>query len=220
MAIESQMTPLPAIIDGQRTVVTGFYQDHHEEGWYIEAWEYLKERRTFVQKRFIECTRYVEVHCENCNTFSFEFASILRDCGSVFGSVLDAMIKGSAFRSRRTTTIANYKSFLKAQDDRAYLYSVHFRSRFPNGLILPLYFLKSTGSPKWWLAYNKVKHSEYDEYRSGSLGDAATALAALVVLETFFGRPITDEIWTNIGSRYEEDSFDMNTMRRLFPESE
>src|SRR5215217_9457148 len=113
MAIGSQMTPLPAIIDGQRTAVTGFYQDHHEEGWYIEAWEYLKERRTFVQKRFIECTRYVEVHCENCNTFSFEFASILRDCGSVFGSVLDAMIKGSAFRSRRTNTIANINRFSK-----------------------------------------------------------------------------------------------------------
>ena len=59
------MRPLPAIIDGQRTVVTGFYQDHHEKEWYIRAYAYLKERRTFIQKRFIECMRYVDMHSEN-----------------------------------------------------------------------------------------------------------------------------------------------------------
>ena len=214
------MRALPLIIDGQRNVVTGFFQDHHEKRWYIQAHGYLKERRGFIQRRFIECTRYVEVHSDNCDAFSYEFAGILRDCGSVFSSVLDAMIKGSGFRRKRKTDIGDYKAFLKAQDDRLYLYSVHFRSRFPYGLVLPLYSLKSTRSPAWWLAYNKVKHSEYDGYGSGNLGNAATALASLVILETVFGKPSTDEIWTNIGSRYEEDSFDMNTMKRLFPGSE
>src|SRR5260370_15405907 len=87
--------------------------------------------------------RYVEVHSENCDAFSYEFAGILRDCGSVFPSVLDAMIRGSGFRRKRQTDIADYKAFLGAQDDRLYLYSVQFRSRFPNGLILPLYSLRS-----------------------------------------------------------------------------
>src|SRR6266853_86517 len=194
------MRPLPTIIDGQRNVVTGFFQDHHEKEWYIQVSEYLKERRIFVQKRFIECMRYVDVHSENSETFSYEFASIIRDCGSVFSSVLDAMIKGST-TSKGQTTIADYKSFLKAQDDRLYLYSVHFRSRFPYGLILPLYSLKNTETPQWWNAYNEVKHSEYDAYRFGNLGNATTALASLVILETILGRPRSDEIWTNIGLR-------------------
>jgi hypothetical protein len=214
------MKPLPPLIDGQRNVVTGFFQDHHEKEWYIQASEYLRERRTFVQQRFIECMRYVEVHYENRDAFSYEFAGILRDCGSVFSSVLDAMIRGSRFRRKRNTDIRDYKAFLKAQDDRLYLYSVHFRSRFPGGLILPLYSLKRTGNPGWWHAYNSVKHSEYDKYRFGNLGNAATALASLVILEVVFGRPSTDEIWTNIGSTYDEDSFDMNTMKRMFPASE
>jgi len=165
--------------------------------------------------------RYVEVHAENRDTFSYEFAGILRDCGSVFSSVLDAMIRGSRFRRRRSKTdIRDYKAFLKSQDDKLYLSSVHFRSRFPRGLILPLYSLKNTGSPGWWHAYNSVKHSEYDKDRVGNLGNAATALAALVILEVVFGMASGDEIWTNVGSPCEEDSFDMNTMQRLFPDSE
>jgi hypothetical protein len=211
----------PAIIDGQRNVISGFYQDHHEKAWYIEAYEYLEQRRAFVQKRFVECLQYVEVHSENCNAFSYQFASILRDSGSVFSSVLDAMIRGSGFVVREHTGIADYKKFLKAQDRKVYLASVHFRSRFPYGLILPLYSLKiRRNNPTWWLAYNNVKHSEYDEYRFGNLGNATTALASLVILETVFGKPNTDKIWTNIGLQYEEDSFDMNRMRRLFPGSE
>ena len=214
------MRPLPAIIDGQRNVVTGFFQDHHEKEWYIQASEYLKERRTFIQKRFVECMRYVDVHSDNSETFSYEFASILRDGGSVFSSVLDAMIRGSAFTSKHQTSIADYKSFLKAQDDTVYLYSVHFRSRFPNGLILPLYSLKNTKSPRWWDAYNEVKHSEYNAYRLGNLGNATTALASLIILETILGKPRSDEIWTNIGLQYEEESFDMHAMKLLFPKSE
>lgn len=81
------------------------------------------------------------MHSDNSETFSYEFASILRDCGSIFSSALDAMIKGST-TGKNQTYIADYKSFLKAQDDKVYLYSVHFRSRFPDGLILPLYSLK------------------------------------------------------------------------------
>jgi hypothetical protein len=214
------MRPLPVIIDGQRTIVTGFYQDHHEKEWYMRAYEYLKERRTFIQKRFIECMRYVDVHSENTDTFSYEFASILRDCGSVFSSVLDAVIKGSEYADKKQTTINDYKSFLKEQDDALHLYSVHFRSRFPNGLILPLYSLKNNQNPRRWLAYNKVKHSEYAAYHFGNLGNASTALASLIILETILGRPSSDEIWTNIGARYEEDSLDMQMMKRLFPKSE
>jgi hypothetical protein len=214
------MRPLPAIIDGRRNVVTGFYQDHHEKEWYIQASEYLKERRVFVQERFLECMRYVDVFSENSETFSYEFASILRDCGSVFSSVLDAMIKGSSFSTKSKTNINDYKSFLEAQDDTVHLYSVHFRSRFPYGLILPLYSFKNDRNPKWWLAYNKVKHSEYDAYQVGNLGNATTALASLIILETIFGMPETDELWTNIGLQYQEDSFDMTTMKRLFPKSE
>lgn len=214
------MRPLPAMIEGRRSVVTGFYQDHRKKEWYIQASEYLKERRVFVQKRFLECMRYVDIYSENFETFSYEFASILRDCGSVFSSVLDAMIKGSAFPAQKKTNIGDYESFLKAQDNTVYLYSIHFRSRFPYGLILPLYSLKVNHHPKWWLAYNKVKHSEYDAYQFGNLGNATTALASLIILETIFGMPETDELWTNIGLQYEEDSFDMNTMKRLFPNSE
>lgn len=214
------MRSLPALIDGQRNILTGFYQDHHEKEWYVRATEYLRERRNFVQKRFTECLRYVDVHPGNSETFSYEFASILRDCGSVFSSVLDAVIKGST-PGKRETNITDYKSFLQAQDDTVHLYSVHFRGRFPDGLILPFYSLKNSKSPGWWNAYNKVKHSEYDAYESGNLGNATTALAALVILETMLiCRMKSDEIWTNIGLQFEEESYDMGAMKRLFPTSE
>lgn len=93
------MRPLPAIIDGQRTVVTGFYQDHHKKDWYIRAYAYLEERRTFIQKRFIECMRYVDVHSENTGAFSYEFASILRD---------DYGERFQAVTSKATLTKRNY----------------------------------------------------------------------------------------------------------------
>jgi len=65
-----------------------------------------------------------------------------------------------------------------------------------------------------------VKHSEYNAYRFGNLGNATTALASLIILETILGKPRSDEIWTNIGLQYEEESFDMHAMKRLFPKSE
>lgn len=214
------MKTLPAMIDGRRGVVTKFFQDHHDEDWYIQASEYLKERRAFIQNRYIESLRYVDAHPENSDTFSYEFASILRDCGSAFSSVLDAVIKGSAFTNKHQTDVTMYRAFLKAQDATVYLYSVQFRRRFPYGLILPLYSLKNDANPKWWDAYNKVKHAEYNDFRSGNLGNATAALASLVILEVLLDRPRSDEIWTNIGSQYDEASVDMQNMKRLFPKSE
>lgn len=215
------MAKLPAIIDGTRNVLTAFCQRNREKRWYVEASEYLKQRRRFIQSRFLDCIRYVDLHSNNNNAFSYELAGVLKDCGSCFGSVLDAMVRGSRFTHRPQPNIRDYRSFLLAQEPRIWLRSVHVRSRFPKGLILPLYSLKKgNASPAWWTAYNQVKHSEYREYRLGSLGNAATSLAALVILETVFGMANSDDIWTNVGYSYEEDSFDMKQMRRLFPNSE
>ena len=215
------MSKLPAIIEGKRNVLSDFCQRNHQKRWYLEASEYLKHRRRFIQSRFLDCIRYVDLHSSNKNTFSYELAGVLKDCGSCFGSVLDAMVKGSRFTPKPKSDIRDYRSFLLAQDPRIWRSSVHIRSRFPKGLILPLYSLKKgNASPRWWTAYNQVKHSEYREYRLGSLGNAATSLAALVILETVFGMASSDEIWTNVGFPCEEDSFDMKKMRRLFPNSE
>ena len=46
--------------------------------------------------------RYVECDRDNSYTFSYEFGSILRDIGSIFGSVLDTLVRNSENRKLYT----------------------------------------------------------------------------------------------------------------------
>ena len=62
--------------------------------WFLQATKYLSSRLSSVESRLITAFRFVELHTENRMSFSYEFASILRDLGSTFSSVADILVRG------------------------------------------------------------------------------------------------------------------------------
>lgn len=193
------------------------YSSHQ---WFRDAREYLLSRQTAIQERLEFSFRFVDLRPENRSTFSYEYASLLRDCASVFGSVMDAITIGARNNNARTN-FGDYRDLLVNEDADIYKRSVQVRPLFPNGMVVPLKALQShNGVPQWWRAHNAVKHSEYENYHQGNLGNVVTALAALIVLEVFLDVGRSDGLWVNVGIAYPDASADMSAQRRLFPDSE
>ena len=73
------------------------------------------------------------------------------------------------------------------------------------------------GTPRWWDAYNAVKHHEYDEFRQGNLENCVNAVAALALLGYEMSAFTSDPLLVNVGLRYGEGVVDLAEERRLFP---
>jgi len=188
------------------------------QGWFQRATSYLSSRFPPVEERLQNAFRYVELHTDNRATFSYEFASILRDSGSLFSSVADALVAGAKAMTGRRYDFGDYRGFLQGEVPDIYRRTVTLRSCFPAGIVVPFEELQTaTGIPVWWHAYNQVKHHEYDEFRMGNLENCVSAVSALALLGHLMGIFISDAMFVNVGIAYPENSVDMSNERRLFP---
>ena len=110
-----------------------------KEPWYNDILSYLLQRYASIERRLIDTLRYVACHPENRNTFSYEYASILRDSGSVFSSVLDRLIRETTAISKEPD-ISDYKKWLlkldipRCMSDRIdRIYSISVDINYPLG---------------------------------------------------------------------------------------
>ena len=188
------------------------------QSWFSHATSYLSSHFAAVEARMQTTFRYVELHTENRNTFSYEFASILRDSGSIFGSVADALVRGASAAPTREYNFSDYRDFLRREIPDIGQRTICVRPCFPAGIVVPFEELQTaTGTPGWWDAYNKVKHHEYYEFRMGNLENCVTAVSALALLGFLMRIFISDALFVNVGIVYHTNSIDMSEKRRLFP---
>jgi hypothetical protein len=194
---------------------------YKKEEWFAGAAFYWSSRFPPIKARLQDTFRYVELHTENRSAFSYEYASILRDCGSVFGSIVDVFVRRTTGASEGVQyNFGDYRDFLKREIPDIHHVSIQVRRLFPNGMIVPFEDLKTDrGLPQWWNAYNEIKHAEYDKFRLGNLENCVTALAALAILGHLMGEWVNEPVFVNVGIAYKEDSIDMSKERRLFPKA-
>ena len=193
----------------------------HEE-WFLRAASYWESRFRAVQGRLVATFRYVEFHAGNRDAFSYEFASILRDAGSIFGSVADAVTRGAGVASKRRRadeySFPDYRHFLLGQDPDLPRRTVDLRPLFPASVVVPFEELTDRrGIPRWWDAYNGVKHREYDEFPRGNLENSVTAVCALALLGNLMATFVSDDLFVNVGVVRHPASIDLANERRLFP---
>lgn len=186
--------------------------------WFSDATSYWVSHFGPVEERLLEASRWVAVHRDNGKTYSTGLASILRDAGSIFDSVLRALVKGVGIPPRgRDHDIVEFCDFLRREAPDIHRRSVTIRPCLPAGVVVPFEELKAQdGVPAWWTAYNKVKHEESVEYRRGNLENAVTAVCALALLGRLMGAALPT-LFVNAGIAYPKDSIDMSDERRLFP---
>ena len=166
---------------GYMRVKNIIYSKFGKEPWYNHILSYIIQRYFSIEDRMIETFRYVHCHPNNQKTFSYEYASILRDSGSVFSSVVDRLVKETSSVSRRLN-IKDYLNWLRQEVENIHLIAAEINYPLPCTLLVPFNTLKDGNIPKWWTAYNHVKHMEIDKIHEGNFENALNSVAALAIL--------------------------------------
>ncbi len=188
------------------------WQNYQYEPWYDEIKNHLELRYQAIENRMIQTFDYTTPSNSNKLTYSYVFSSILRDVGSVFDSVVSELISNT--QSDCKNNIYGFLQFLESIDPELEKRSVYLLSN--RKTVVP-YRKGPEGLPKWWHAYNDVKHDETTYYHQGNLENALTSLAALVILaRSVCHMSVATRIFTNIGIVYSPDSIDLSTQRLLF----
>lgn len=159
------------------------YKKFKDESWFSEVLSYIILRYHSIETRMIETFRYVDCNPENFGVFSYEYASILRDAGSVFSSIMDRLVRETSQPVKNEYDMGDYRKWLVKEVEKIRLVTV--------GLIYPIQkrFLRpfnrierESERLEWWTAYNSVKHSDIRQLKDGNLGNALNALGALAIL--------------------------------------
>lgn len=154
------------------------------QDWAQSPLNYLEKTRYSIVERFIESFRYVSLRRENATTFSYEFASILRDAGSAFGSFRDAVVRNSD-PQKIWSRAPNIKDFFE--------FFIRYAAGLPNGFIdvraltdpyrlHPFWGWTTRKAPSCWKAHENLKHSEYRYDEEGNLRNATNAVAAVEII--------------------------------------
>lgn len=188
------------------------WQTYRDEEWYQSIASHLSLRYSAIERRMIETFDFVTPDGENKKIYSYVYASILRDVGSAFDSVVTKLIirTGDAYEHN----IYGNLEFLENLDPELPYRTVLMRLNMKT--IIP--FRKGRDRlPNWWHAYNDVKHDETTNYSQGNLENSLTSVAALAILNQSVNHHPTIGLFANIGISYPSDAIDVSSHRLLFP---
>ncbi|TFH14158.1 hypothetical protein E4H04_10705, partial [Candidatus Bathyarchaeota archaeon] len=85
--------PIQEFANGWRGLNAVLFEKYSTNAWFKEIQIYLLNRNYHINVRLELADRYLDVDPDNFKAFSYEYSSLLRDIGSVFGSFLDKMIR-------------------------------------------------------------------------------------------------------------------------------
>lgn len=154
------------------------------EEWARAPLDYLERTHHAIVSRFESSLRYVSLHRENAKTFSYEFASILRDACSAFGSFSAAIMRASNSKigQGKEPDINDFRKLYSLYSPDLLTTYVEVRSLLGAPRLQPFWGWTQKNRPAWWKAHNLIKHSEYDNLREGNLQNATNAVAAVEIV--------------------------------------
>ena len=174
--------------------------------WFTEVRDYVELRYEALVNRYKNTFNYVTPHKENSYTYSYEYASILRDSASAFDSTLKCFIrKGELEYDDR---IHGMLDFLRKYEPQ--LEYIHLRFLHYGGFLYP-FKPEKNGLPCWWNAYNDIKHDEIVNISQGNFRNALLSLSALGVLKYSIGRSDELGIFTMVGYSFSKQETKYHT---------
>lgn len=165
------------------------------QDWFTRIQIYLVNRHEHIQQRLLRIFRYVELHPKNATTFSYEYSSLLRDIGSVFGSFLDNIMKSASPSTKGRLNINNYCEFLTSEVDDIDKICAEINAEYNQRYLFPFHCIKKF-NPHWWDAYNNVKHTDIENLQDGCLGNVLYGFASLSILKNL-------SVWTKFNQIFE-----------------
>lgn len=160
------------------------YHKFKEKPWFLAVLSYTLIRFHSIESRMIETFRYVDCNPENYDVFSYEYASILRDSGSVFGSIMDRLVRETSSQpTEREYNMGDYRKWLIKEVENVHLVSVGLVYPVQQRFLLPFHQIEQENERlEWWTAYNNVKHIDISKFKDGNLGNTLHSIGALAVL--------------------------------------
>jgi hypothetical protein len=168
------------------------YQRYRNNPGFDELVAFISNRYFAIETRLHETFRFVDLHPNNASTFSYEYASLLRDVGSAFDSALKVF--GRQVEGTQNPRIHDHLVFLRqnlplkkpsVSPELTHL-SVELASDRADRFLLPFTGVRMDSNkanlPSWWEAYNDVKHLEIEKLGEGNLKNVLNASAALFAL--------------------------------------
>ncbi|MCJ7559290.1 hypothetical protein MUO79_01565 [Candidatus Bathyarchaeota archaeon] len=166
-----------------------------KQDWFNRIQIYLINRHAQIQQRLLISFNYVDFHPKNATTFSYEYASLLRDIGSVFGSFLDNLIKSALPATKGELNINNFCAFLCNEVDFIEEICAEMEAEYNQRYLFPFHNIKKI-TPHWWKAYNNIKHTDIENLQDGCLSNILYGFASLSVLRNL-------SIWTKFNTIFE-----------------
>jgi hypothetical protein len=184
-----------------------FYQIMHE-CWAKPHLDYLASTHYAIVSRFEESLRYVSLDSRNGGAYSYEFASILRDVGSAFGSFSDGVVRDSnhdkTWEKRPPNIVDFFEFYSRFQPEFPKTYIDVRGISGPGYRLQPFWGWTEKHAPPWWEAHNNLKHSEYKNAVQGNLRNATNAVAAIeIVLRVATLNQVGTELFHNWGGIWE-----------------
>jgi len=156
----------------------------YEEIWFYEMTSYLKLRFASITQRLFQTFRFVDLYPINKDTFSYEYASLLRDIGSVFSSVMDKLLRGALGEKQNSDyNIDDFRRFLLSEIEDIENVKVSLNVSYLNSNLFPYEGLSGKRhSLRWWKAFTNIKHSDILCINEGCLSNVIHAFGALTIL--------------------------------------
>lgn len=178
-----------------------------------DYWSYYIE----LEEQLVSTKRYVDFSELNNKTFSVEYLKLLQaTCGEidVVAKVLSEYIDPT-FMSQRYINIQKWGFVIQQAFPNIENTAVRFNNDY---IVIPWHhwaykkheyrngsvrydLAKGKDTPKWWRAYNALKHERTSAYRKGktnyvqaNLGNVISAMAALYILEQLFLSCLDEEV--------------------------
>lgn len=137
----------------------------------------------YLEKRFEELTRYVDLHEDNLPTFSVEIMNLyLSACSEIeavykeiFSKVGESM-NFDEFKAEVASLNESWKEFLK----QPVTIDGYLQEIYPFRLIIEN--TEESTYSKWWKNHNAIKHNRQYEWKNAKLGFLVEALAGLFIL--------------------------------------
>jgi hypothetical protein len=138
-----------------------------------------------IEEDLHRLSRFVEFTVDNFETHSIELARILL-AASAEVDVVAKQLCGQIGIGRNASNIDDYEEVIEVE--LQILIETHVDIPRHGLTLRPWGNWEDGKNPDWWRAYNNVKHSRHEHYRSANLKNALNAVSALFLLLLFFYR--------------------------------
>jgi hypothetical protein len=195
------------------------FANYRSSDWFDDVLRYIDENYYYQEERLMQTFRYVKLDKKNGKTFSLEYSSILRDVGAIFISTMDELYKNIDPDPNDYPNINQFRPLLLAHNNKISGQLVEVKPLKHTGRfrIWPFSaFKKSNGLPKWWNAYNKIKHGDIRNYEFGNLKNTIIALGATFLLLAGLTNRSESELFYHYGLLSEDEEKEEFKSTRLF----